>query len=149
MQLFFTFLQLSQLIFLLLLIAYASFLVISLVIGGVHLYEKREHRSRLATHAADVGVSVIVPAYNEALTIVNTIDSLLHLDYDHYEIVVIDDGSSDQTSMVLMNHFPLILHQESINQHIVTKPYKAIYKADVEGVVLTLIAKKMAEKGMH
>lgn len=39
MQLFFTFLQLSQLIFLLLLIAYASFLVISLVIGGVHLYE--------------------------------------------------------------------------------------------------------------
>lgn len=74
MQLFFTFLQLSQLIFLLLLIAYASFLVISLVIGGLHLYEKREHRSRLATHADDVGVSVIVPAYNEALTIVNTDD---------------------------------------------------------------------------
>ncbi|BAH81129.1 glycosyltransferase [Streptococcus dysgalactiae subsp. dysgalactiae] len=74
MQLFFTFLQLSQLIFLLLLIAYASLLVISLVIEGVHLYEKREHRSRLATHADDVGVSVIVPAYNEALTIVNTDD---------------------------------------------------------------------------
>lgn len=35
MQLFFTFLQLSQLIFLLLLIAYASLLVISLVIGGL------------------------------------------------------------------------------------------------------------------
>lgn len=51
-----------------------QFLVISLVIGGVHLYEKREHRSRLATHADDVGVSVIVPAYNEALTIVNTDD---------------------------------------------------------------------------
>ncbi|BBE40680.1 glycosyltransferase family 2 protein [Streptococcus dysgalactiae] len=147
MQLFFTFLQLSQLIFLLLLIAYASFLVISLVIGGVHLYEKREHRSRLATHADDVGVSVIVPAYNEALTIVNTIDSLLHLDYDHYEIIVVDDGSSDQTSMVLMNHFPLILHQEPINQHIVTKPYKAIYKSDVEGVVLTLIVKENGGKG--
>lgn len=147
MQLFFTFLQLSQLIFLLLLIAYASFLVISLVIGGVHLYEKREHRSRLATHADDVGVSVIVPAYNEALTIVNTIDSILHLNYDHYQIIVVYDGSSDQTSMVLMNHFPLILHQEPINQYIVTKPYKAIYKADVEGVVLTLIVKENGGKG--
>ncbi|HEO1175294.1 TPA: glycosyltransferase, partial [Streptococcus agalactiae] len=47
MALFFTFLKVSQVIFLVLLIAYASFLVISLVIGGVHLYEKNERKKSL------------------------------------------------------------------------------------------------------
>ncbi len=48
MKLFFTFLQVSQLIFLVLLIVYASFLIVSLVIGGVHLYEKRKSKANLA-----------------------------------------------------------------------------------------------------
>ncbi|MFC1686195.1 glycosyltransferase [Nanoarchaeota archaeon] len=42
-------------------------------------------------------VSVIVPAYNEEKNIRKTIDSLLHLDYPHFEIIVIDDGSTDST----------------------------------------------------
>jgi poly-beta-1,6 N-acetyl-D-glucosamine synthase len=42
-------------------------------------------------------VSLIVPAYNEGLVIESALESLLELDYPHYEIIVIDDGSTDDT----------------------------------------------------
>lgn len=42
-------------------------------------------------------VSIIVPAFNEAPMIRAVLDSLLAIDYPHYEVIVVDDGSSDQT----------------------------------------------------
>ena len=42
-------------------------------------------------------VSLVVPAYNEALVIQPAIRSLLRLDYPNFEIIVIDDGSTDDT----------------------------------------------------
>lgn len=42
-------------------------------------------------------ISVVVPAYNEGLVIQPAIRSLLTLDYPNYEIIVVDDGSSDDT----------------------------------------------------
>ncbi len=42
-------------------------------------------------------VTILVPAYNEGAVIQGSIRSLLLLDYPHYEIIVIDDGSKDDT----------------------------------------------------
>ncbi|MCX9011070.1 MAG: glycosyltransferase [Candidatus Methanoperedens sp.] len=42
-------------------------------------------------------ISIIIPAYNEEITISSCIESMLHLNYPCYEIIVIDDGSSDNT----------------------------------------------------
>jgi biofilm PGA synthesis N-glycosyltransferase PgaC len=42
-------------------------------------------------------VSVIVPAYNETAVIESALRSLLELDYPDYEVIVVDDGSSDGT----------------------------------------------------
>ncbi len=42
-------------------------------------------------------VSLVVPAYNEGLVIEAAIRSLLVLDYPNYEIIVVDDGSTDDT----------------------------------------------------
>jgi poly-beta-1,6-N-acetyl-D-glucosamine synthase len=42
-------------------------------------------------------VSIIVPAYNEGRVIVQALRSLLALDYPNYEVLVIDDGSTDDT----------------------------------------------------
>ncbi len=50
-------------------------------------------------------VSVLVPAYNEELVIRNTIDSLLSSEYENYEVIVIDDGSTDRTSEVVQESF--------------------------------------------
>lgn len=45
-------------------------------------------------------VSVIIPAYNEELTIKRCLDSLASSDYKNIEIIVADDCSSDKTSLV-------------------------------------------------
>lgn len=114
MQLLFLVLKYSQYLFLAFLIAYASFLLLSLIVGAIHLYERRQQ----APVGGDVSlppVSILVPAYNEELTIIETVESLLMLDYDCYEIIVIDDGSTDHTAKLLKEQFHLEAVTCSIN----------------------------------
>jgi len=49
-------------------------------------------------------VSVILPIYNEEGFISKTLDSLLNQTYRHYEVVVIDDGSTDRTGEILAEY---------------------------------------------
>lgn len=48
-------------------------------------------------------VSIIVPAYNEAKLLAGTVASLLEMDYPAFEIIVVDDGSTDETRAVAMS----------------------------------------------
>ncbi len=50
-------------------------------------------------------VSLVVPAWNEALTVADTVRSLLRLEYPRFEIVVVDDGSTDDTVQTLLDAF--------------------------------------------
>jgi biofilm PGA synthesis N-glycosyltransferase PgaC len=47
------------------------------------------------------GVSVIVPAHNESYAILETIESLKNLQYPEFEIIVVNDGSTDETADIL------------------------------------------------
>jgi len=42
-------------------------------------------------------VSIIVPVYNEGIVLRDSIQSLLELDYTNYEIIIVNDGSTDNT----------------------------------------------------
>jgi glycosyltransferase involved in cell wall biosynthesis len=48
-------------------------------------------------HATSQRISILVPAYNEEKTIRTVLEKLLRLPYPNIEIVVVDDGSTDQT----------------------------------------------------
>lgn len=45
-------------------------------------------------------ISIIVPVYNEGKILSSSIDSLLDLDYPNYEIIIVNDGSTDDTAAV-------------------------------------------------
>lgn len=72
-------------------------------------------------------VTLLVPAYNEEATIAASIRSLLQLEYSRFEIVVVNDGSSDQTLEVLKQEFHLVVFPEAYRISIRTRPIRAIY----------------------
>ena len=52
-------------------------------------------------------ISVLVPAYNEAANVVDSVRSVLSLDYPQHEVIVINDGSTDDTLVKLKREFRL------------------------------------------
>ncbi len=52
-------------------------------------------------------VSVVVPAFDEELTIIDSVHGMLNLRYPSHEVVVVDDGSTDRTFELLDNEFDL------------------------------------------
>ena len=83
--------------FVIYLIGYSTFLFLSVVVGASELYEKRMDEKMKGTlrHDFYIPISIIVPAHNEEMTVVDTVFSLLEQDYKLYEIIVVDDGSTD------------------------------------------------------
>jgi cellulose synthase/poly-beta-1,6-N-acetylglucosamine synthase-like glycosyltransferase/peptidoglycan/xylan/chitin deacetylase (PgdA/CDA1 family) len=73
---------------------------------GVQLVTSRIHRRRVSRRRrrrmAYLGpVTVIVPAYNESANIAATVRSLVANDYPHVDVIVVDDGSTDDTARVV------------------------------------------------
>jgi cellulose synthase/poly-beta-1,6-N-acetylglucosamine synthase-like glycosyltransferase len=79
----------------------------------------------------DLPISVIVPAYNEAAVIVSSIRSLLQLSYSEFELVVVNDGSKDETLEVLKREFNLVTFPEAYRIRLPTQPIKAVYLSTV------------------
>jgi len=73
------------------------------------------------------GVSVLVPAFNEQAVIVESVRSLLALRYPSHEVVVINDGSDDETLSVLREAFELAPVRKVFRDSIATKPVRGTY----------------------
>ncbi|MDM5333891.1 glycosyltransferase [Ureibacillus composti] len=76
-------------------------------------------------------VSILVPAYNESVGIYGSIRSLLSIEYPEFEIIVINDGSTDDTLEKLMSKLKLIEVNRVIRKQLETKHIKAIYRSSI------------------
>lgn len=69
--------------------------------GGVIFYLRHERKSSAPELDHYPFVTILVPCHNEGRIIRDTLDHLLELDYPYYEIVLVDDGSTDDTAIIL------------------------------------------------
>jgi cellulose synthase/poly-beta-1,6-N-acetylglucosamine synthase-like glycosyltransferase len=65
-------------------------------------------------------VSIIVPAYNEEVSICLCVKMLLDLNYSNYELIIVNDGSKDNTLSELLNNFSFNPIKENKNGTIIT-----------------------------
>ncbi|MGN7763080.1 glycosyltransferase family 2 protein [Paenibacillus sp. 22594] len=72
-------------------------------------------------------ISILVPAYNEELTIIENVSSLLALDYPKYEVIVINDGSKDDTVDILIQEFGLKPSERTAKNILETEAIRAVY----------------------
>lgn len=75
------------------------------------------------------GVSIIAPAFNEEKTIVDNVYSLLAQDYPMFEVIIVNDGSTDQTLEKLIEEFQLVEVPYAYVERIHTKPFRRLLKS--------------------
>lgn len=91
-------------------------------------------------------VSLIIAAYNEQAGIVESVRSRTILSYPEYEIVVVNDGSTDGTLDRLKEEFKLRLVHMPTRIELTHEPIRGIYKSDLP-IPLTVIDKANGGKG--
>lgn len=92
-------------------------------------------------------VSIIAPAFNEEKTILDNVYSLLGIYYPNYDIIIVNDGSTDKTLELLIEEFKL-KEVPFINQmRVPSKPIKKVYKSTEEKFAQVTVVDK--EPGGH
>lgn len=142
-------LNVINIFFLIYLLVYATYLFFSVVVGAWQLYfrEKMRQVKNEIRHDYYFPVSIIVPAHNEEVTILESVESLLQLDYKLYEVIIVDDGSTDDTVAKLIAHFDMEETKRPIRMSIPCKKVRSIYETNKEKVKITLICKENGGKG--
>lgn len=72
-------------------------------------------------------ISLVVPAYNEQENIVHNVKSLMKLNYPVFEIIVVNDGSKDETHQRMLDAFNLKKIETSIRVDIQTQEIQGVY----------------------
>jgi biofilm PGA synthesis N-glycosyltransferase PgaC len=83
----------------------------------------------LAVSRFTIPVSVILAAYNEEAAISATVRSLLDLDYPEFEVIVVNDGSTDATLERLIADFGVVPVETFARHMIETEPVRRAYRA--------------------
>ncbi len=73
------------------------------------------------------GVSIIAPAFNEEKVITESVNSLLNLTYPDYELIIVNDGSRDNTLNTLIEYFNLKRVDYTYNKKLDTEPIRGVY----------------------
>jgi poly-beta-1,6-N-acetyl-D-glucosamine synthase len=110
--------------------SYLILAVISIIALSKHLKENVfiNYKVILASDLAPQ-LSLIAPAYNEGKTIQENVRSLLSLNYNNYEVIVVNDGSIDNSLETLIGSFDLEAIQFDYEEKIKTKTVRGIFKS--------------------
>ena len=82
-----------------------------------------------AFSALDVPISIVMPAYNESVSIITSVKALLQLEYPDFELVVVNDGSNDDTLQKMIEAFRMREYPEAYRKRVPCQPVKTMYRS--------------------
>lgn len=109
--------------------AIASYVILA-IISAVETKEYMKKNSfvnykEILSSTISPSISIIAPAYNESLNIIENVRSLLSSYYVNYDVIIVNDGSKDDSLEKLILAYDLVKVNFLINQQIPTKPIRA------------------------
>jgi poly-beta-1,6-N-acetyl-D-glucosamine synthase len=120
-------------IFIYAVIIFTSYIVQSIFSAEGVLKYKREMEAMdfdgLLSSPFTPSISVVAPAYNEGLNIVDNIRSLLSMRYSNYTVIVVNDGSKDDTLAKSIAAYDLEKMDFDYDMKLETKPVRGVYKS--------------------
>lgn len=111
------------------------------VMRRVHHVDRFGRVSDMLSSQTSPPVSIVIPAYNESTGIVDSVRSMSIVGYPRFEIVITNDGSSDDTLQVLIEAFNLQQVRIPYRPDIPTAPVRGIYRGH-GNVEITVIDKE-------
>ncbi len=87
-------------------------------------------------------IAVIAPAYNESISIVDNIRSLLSLHYNNYEIVIVNDGSKDDSMQKMIDAYHLVPTQQEKYSELLHKNIRQLYRSTNKAFYNLLVVDK-------
>jgi YaiO family outer membrane protein len=111
-----------------------SFYALLLILSIPEIWEQTrlaedEDFQRLMQSDALPPITILVPAHNESATIEASVTAILTLEYRNYEVIVVNDGSKDDTMDRLRQAFELYEIPRIYPETIPTKPLRALYRS--------------------
>lgn len=117
-----------------------TFIIIGsyILLGIISVFETIEYMkknksvnyNKILSSNISPSISIIAPAYNESLNIIENVRSLLSCHYANYDVIIINDGSTDDSLDKLIKAYNLIQVDFLINEQILTQRLrKGIYKS--------------------
>lgn len=113
-----------------LLIIYAVLAFLSFL--NIKLYLKKESYtdySVIVSSPLAPGISIIAPAFNEGMTIISNVRSLMTIDYPKFEVIIVNDGSTDDTLEKLIVEFLLVKVDFAFDVKLKSASIRGIYKS--------------------
>lgn len=93
--------------------------------------EKDDHTWWLVRSDITLPISVVIPAYNEEVTISNTLVATLATQYPSFEVIVVNDGSKDRTLQVMIDTFSLKKAERYFEKRLPHKTPRGIYRSSI------------------
>ncbi len=111
-----------------------SFYALLLILSVPEIWEQSrlaedEDFQRLMQSDALPPITILVPAYNESATIETSVTAILTLEYRNFEVIVVNDGSKDDTMGRLRQAFDLFEVPRTYPDTIPSAPVRAVYRS--------------------